>query len=147
MKISRKLLGKNLFSMLMKSTFYGHFVAGENQLMIKPTIENMLKYNVRSILDYSVEDDLDSAQGKNEEDKFDKNMEIFVDCVDAVVSKYLCKVWKSHCLKVIKLICQFIEATNSTGFAAIKATSLIRPKLLLKLSDYVKMLKDSNNSE
>jgi proline dehydrogenase len=89
MKTSRKLLGKNLFSLLMKSTFYGHFVAGENQIMIKPTIENLMKYNVRSILDYSVEDDLDSAQGKNEEEKFDKNMEIFVDCIDSVVSKYL----------------------------------------------------------
>lgn len=60
MKLSRKILGKKLFSMLMKSTFYGHFVAGETQYSIKDTIENMLKYNVKAILDYSVEDDLDS---------------------------------------------------------------------------------------
>jgi proline dehydrogenase len=61
MKISRKLLGKKLFNFVMKSTFYGHFVAGECQNSIKGTIENMLKYNVKSILDYSVEEDLNAS--------------------------------------------------------------------------------------
>ena len=60
MNISRKLLGKKLFSAVMKATIYGHFVAGEDQVSIKPTIENMAKYGVRPILDYSVEDDLNS---------------------------------------------------------------------------------------
>jgi len=44
----------------MKSTFYGHFVAGECKDSIKGTIENMSKYNVKSILDYSAEEDLNS---------------------------------------------------------------------------------------
>jgi proline dehydrogenase len=67
MNVSRKLLGKRLFSAVMKSTFYGHFVAGENQSSIRPAIENMMKYGVKSILDYSVEDDLASiAQTTNQ---------------------------------------------------------------------------------
>jgi proline dehydrogenase len=60
MKISRNILGKKLFNILMKSTFYGHFVAGECKDSIKGTIENMSKYNVKSILDYSAEEDLNS---------------------------------------------------------------------------------------
>ena len=42
----------------MKSTFYGHFVAGEDQDAIKPVIKNLEKFGVGAILDYSVEEDL-----------------------------------------------------------------------------------------
>lgn len=39
MKIMNSILGEKLFNMLMKSTFYGHFVAGEDQVKIVPTLE------------------------------------------------------------------------------------------------------------
>lgn len=39
MKIMNTILGEKLFNMLMKSTFYGHFVAGEDQVKIVPTLE------------------------------------------------------------------------------------------------------------
>ena len=58
MKFSRKVLGKRLFNYLMKLSFYGHFVAGEDQESIKPTIQNMEAFGVGSILDYSVEEDI-----------------------------------------------------------------------------------------
>ena len=61
MKISRNVLGKKLFNLAMRSTFYGHFVAGECKDSIRGTIENMQKYNVKSILDYSAEEDLNSS--------------------------------------------------------------------------------------
>ena len=41
MKLGQKVLGKKLFGMIMKQTFYGHFVAGEDQERIKPTIGRM----------------------------------------------------------------------------------------------------------
>ena len=41
MKLGQKVLGKKLFGMIMKQTFYGHFVAGEDQERIKPTIARM----------------------------------------------------------------------------------------------------------
>lgn len=135
MKISRNILGKRLFNILMKSTLYGHFVAGECKDSIKETIENMSKYNVKSILDYSAEEDLnspiESVQSNQElsnsvytkhyntsEKKFDNNTKIFFDCIDAVY-----------------------VVTNSTGLAAIKVTSLVRPEILLKFSDFILALK------
>lgn len=39
MKLMKTILGSKLFTLLMKSTFYGHFVAGEDQVKIVPTLE------------------------------------------------------------------------------------------------------------
>lgn len=58
MKLGQKVLGKTLFAKLMKATFYGHFVAGEDQVKIQPTLERLRSFGVKSILDYSVEEDL-----------------------------------------------------------------------------------------
>jgi len=48
----------------MKATFYGHFVAGEDQDAIKPVIKNLEKFGVGAILDYSVEEDLSENETK-----------------------------------------------------------------------------------
>ena len=48
----------------MKATFYGHFVAGEDQEAIKPVISNLEKFGVGAILDYSVEEDLSENETK-----------------------------------------------------------------------------------
>jgi hypothetical protein len=104
--LTRKVFGKHLFSIIMKSTFYGHFVAGQDQQDIRKNVENMMKYGVKSILDYSAEEDLNSANKKNDEVKLlggeskyfdpseaqsDKNKRIFLDCIDAVSGKYFGK--------------------------------------------------------
>lgn len=39
MKIGRAVLGEKIFALIMKNTFYGHFVAGEDQIKIIPTLE------------------------------------------------------------------------------------------------------------
>lgn len=127
--VARKVLGKKLFNAFMRNTFYGHFVAGEDQVGIKPNVESMMKYGVKSILDYSAEEDLNSTKkvkvySQEELDTrfkralinpsevaFEKNTQIFIDCVDAVA-----------------------HTTNQTGIGAVKMTSLIRPQLLLKFS-------------
>ena len=46
----------------MKSTFYGHFVAGEDQVAIRPIIAQNRKFGVKSILDYSAEEDVSSEK-------------------------------------------------------------------------------------
>lgn len=137
--LTRRVFGKHLFAMIMRSTFYGHFVAGKDQQDIRPNVENMMKFGVKSILDYSAEEDLNAAKDKTAEEsgavvvkgkyfdpseaQSDKNKKIFLDCIDAVS-----------------------DVTNSTGIAAVKITSLIRPTLLLKLSSFVKLVKESRDA-
>ena len=58
MHLGKKILGKRLFERCMEMTFYGHFVAGANQVAIQPQIERLRAFGVKAILDYSVEEDL-----------------------------------------------------------------------------------------
>ena len=62
--IARKFLGKRLFELVMKMTFYGHFVAGEDEVKIKPVVQRNKMFGVKSILDYSVEMDLSKEDAK-----------------------------------------------------------------------------------
>ena len=90
----------------MKSTFYGHFVAGANPDDIRPKVKKMMNYGVKSIFDYSAEEDLEIKKSlhKNSEKNnmnqiseligrqiydlnernSDKNAKIFINCIDAV---------------------------------------------------------------
>ncbi|XP_059091903.1 proline dehydrogenase 1, mitochondrial-like isoform X3 [Tigriopus californicus] len=67
MKIGQTIMGKKLFGQLMKGTFYGQFVAGEDQERIKPVIRHMHSYGVKSILDYSVEEDISDEKAQEKE--------------------------------------------------------------------------------
>lgn len=46
----------------MRATFYGQFVAGENEKEIRPVIDRLKSFGVKSILDYSAEEDLSEEQ-------------------------------------------------------------------------------------
>lgn len=65
--LARKLLGQRLFDRLMKLTFYGQFVAGEDQESIRPLIQHNRAFGVGSILDYAVEEDLKSDEAERQE--------------------------------------------------------------------------------
>ncbi|XP_018802978.1 PREDICTED: proline dehydrogenase 1, mitochondrial isoform X2 [Bactrocera latifrons] len=67
MKITRALIGDRLFALLMKLSFYGHFVAGENRRTIVPTLERLRSFGVKPILDYSVEEDLSQEEAEKRE--------------------------------------------------------------------------------
>ena len=43
MKLGQAVLGKRLFGWLMKKTFYGQFVAGEDTVRIQPTIDRWIQ--------------------------------------------------------------------------------------------------------
>ncbi len=62
MKFANTVLGDRLFRLLMKATFYGHFVAGEDQEDIRPVISRMNSFGVKAILDYSAEEDLSEEE-------------------------------------------------------------------------------------
>lgn len=86
MKLTNTILGDKLFTKLMKATFYGHFVAGEDQIKIVPTLERWIQWNfflfpikwilslfrlrsfgVKPILDYSVEEDISQEEAEKRE--------------------------------------------------------------------------------
>lgn len=67
MKVSQKVLGKYLFTKMMKATFYGHFVAGENEKEIQPLLRRLLRHGIKPILDYSAEEDISSEEAKKRE--------------------------------------------------------------------------------
>lgn len=65
--LARRLLGQRLFNKLMKMTFYGQFVAGEDQESIQPLIQHNRAFGVGSILDYGVEEDLSPEEAERQE--------------------------------------------------------------------------------
>ena len=65
--LSRKLLGQWLFEKMMKMTFYGQFVAGEDHESIKPLIKKNQAFGVGAVLDYSVEEDLTQEEAVKKE--------------------------------------------------------------------------------
>jgi proline dehydrogenase len=67
MKLTRAVFGDRLFKLFMKSTFYGHFVAGEDSQEIRPVLERLLTFGVKPILDYSVEEDLSQEEAEQRE--------------------------------------------------------------------------------
>ncbi|XP_034114796.1 proline dehydrogenase 1, mitochondrial isoform X1 [Drosophila albomicans] len=67
LKVARTVLGSKLFVLLMKSSFYGHFVAGENRHTIVPTLERLRSFGVKPILDYSVEEDITQEEAEKRE--------------------------------------------------------------------------------
>lgn len=67
MDLSRKLLGQWMFEKLMKMTFYGQFVAGEDHNSIKPLIRKNEAFGVGAVLDYSVEEDLTQEEAEKKE--------------------------------------------------------------------------------
>ncbi|XP_015016554.2 proline dehydrogenase 1, mitochondrial isoform X4 [Drosophila mojavensis] len=159
LKIARNVLGSKLFVMLMKSTFYGHFVAGENRHTIVPTLERLRSFGVKPILDYSVEEDISqeeaekrevessvSSAGDNEKDAgalpqyhVDKS---FADRRYKVSSaRTYFYLNEATCERNMEIFIKCLEAvsgaTFGTGITAIKLTALGRPQLLLQLSEVI----------
>lgn len=67
MELTKTLFGQWVFEKLMKMTFYGQFVAGEDHNAIKPLIQKNLAFGVGAVLDYSVEEDLTQEEAENKE--------------------------------------------------------------------------------
>lgn len=67
MKLTKMLVGEKMFTLIMKGTFYGHFVAGEDQHKIVPTLKRLRSFGVKPILDYSVEEDISQEEAEKRE--------------------------------------------------------------------------------
>ncbi|KRZ21259.1 Proline dehydrogenase 1, mitochondrial [Trichinella pseudospiralis] len=108
-KILKCTLGDRISNSLMKATFYGHFVAGENLHDAVETVKRLKAKNVRSLLDYCFEQTLDNdSDGSVEE----CTLKTLIGCIDALAS-----------------------LNDPLQMLAIKLTSLGCPKMFLTLSD------------
>ncbi|XP_026271690.1 proline dehydrogenase 1, mitochondrial isoform X19 [Frankliniella occidentalis] len=166
MKIMKAVMGEKMFTALMKGTFYGHFVAGEDQERIRPTLERLRSFGVKPILDYSVEEDLSQEEAEkrevessvselgDEKVQGSKAAELggtmpqfhvdktFADRRYKVSSArtyfYLNEATCERNLEIFQQSLQAVAgATYGTGLAAVKLTALGRPQLLLQLSEVI----------
>nr|XP_027201270.1 proline dehydrogenase 1, mitochondrial-like [Dermatophagoides pteronyssinus] len=150
LKWSKRLMGERLFNLLMRSTFYGQFVAGIDEFDIKPVLNHLRSFGVKSILDYSAEEDIekkfDTISNKQKgKDKIVKQYE-YDDVVHGrrelrPVARTYFYMNEAQCEKNMDIFLRCIDcvagATYGTGFAAIKLTALGRPELLLQLSEVI----------
>ncbi|XP_018330006.1 proline dehydrogenase 1, mitochondrial isoform X2 [Agrilus planipennis] len=158
MKMTRSILGDRLFIALMKATFYGHFVAGEDQYKIRPVLERLRSFGVKPILDYSVEEDLSQEQAEKLEVEASVPMSGDLMEPGSLKQYHVAKTFadrrylvssartyfymnEATCERNMETFIQCLEAvagaTYGTGITAIKLTALGRPQLLLQLSEVI----------
>ncbi|XP_053695355.1 proline dehydrogenase 1, mitochondrial isoform X2 [Sabethes cyaneus] len=160
MKIAQTILGEKLFTLVMKYTFYGHFVAGEDQVKIVPTLERLRSFGVKPILDYSVEEDLSQEEAEKREvessvSSTGTNLSGEATAlpqysVDKTFADRRYKVQSARtyfylneatCERNMETFLECLDAvkgaTFGTGITAIKLTALGRPQLLLQLSEVI----------
>uniref|UniRef100_A0A8C1SBV3 Proline dehydrogenase n=1 Tax=Cyprinus carpio TaxID=7962 RepID=A0A8C1SBV3_CYPCA len=157
MDLSKKVLGQRLFEKLMKMTFYGQFVAGEDQNAIKPLIEKNQAFGVGSVLDYSVEEDLTQEEAEKKEmdscvseaekeshgmdhrEKKYKAHRQFGDRRGGVISArtyfYADEAKCDHHMETFINCIKASAGSSVDGFSAIKMTALGRPQFLLQFSE------------
>lgn len=167
MKLSRRVFGQRLFKYMMRATFYGQFVAGEDEREIVPVIKHLSSFGVKTILDYSAEEDVSeppaqAAELRGEQIEDSQSPLRRYQQVEGDFSKPkpnyqpVARTYfyqgESQCEKNMEIFLKAIDAvaqtTGNTGFAAIKLTALGRPKLLMKLSkiiDYMRKIDSQRN--
>ncbi|XP_049326549.1 proline dehydrogenase 1, mitochondrial isoform X1 [Astyanax mexicanus] len=143
MDLSRTLLGQKGFEQLMKMTFYGQFVAGEDHQSIRPLIQKNMQFGVGAVLDYSVEEDISQEQGDTESDVLMPEMgspgakKFRSDHQDGATGPYFYSD-EAKCDQNVETFMKCIKASSGSsedGFTAIKMTALGRPQFLVQFSE------------
>ncbi|KAG7480905.1 hypothetical protein MATL_G00061180 [Megalops atlanticus] len=157
MDLSKKLLGQKAFDQMMKMTFYGQFVAGEDHQSIKPLIQRNRSFGVGAVLDYSVEEDLTQEEAEKKEmescvseaekespgtdhreEKY-KAHRRFGDRRGGVISArtyfYADEAKCDHHMQTFLDCIKASGGSSKDGFSAIKMTALGRPQFLLQFSE------------
>ncbi|XP_062508551.1 proline dehydrogenase 1, mitochondrial-like [Corticium candelabrum] len=148
----QQMLPQWLFSKLMKMTFYGHFVAGEDLREVILVRDQYQKLGIRSILDYSVEEDLPSETIKK---SMGENVEIEESVVDSDIKRYkgyeefadrrspppsarsYFYEGEDKCNENVNIFLQCIDASvceDGSGIACVKVTALGELQILRHVS-------------
>ncbi|XP_074495096.1 proline dehydrogenase 1, mitochondrial [Sebastes fasciatus] len=159
MDLGKKILGQRAFDQLMKMTFYGQFVAGEDHMAIRPLIQKNQAFGVGSVLDYSVEEDI--SQEEAEQTEMDSCVSAAEKEKESIGEDHREKKYEAHkqfgdrrggvtgartyfyadeakCDQHMETFIKCIKASGGSsmdGFSAIKMTALGRPQFLLQFSE------------
>ncbi|XP_058799407.1 proline dehydrogenase 1, mitochondrial [Phymastichus coffea] len=158
MKVCQSIMGEKLFAYMMKSTFYGHFVAGEDENEIAPVLDRLRQFGVKPILDYSVEEDISQEEAERREVSASVS-EAGDDKNSGTIKKYHVEksfadrrykvssartyfyLNEANCERNMDIFNRCLESvanqSHGTGITAIKLTALGRPQLLLQLSEVI----------
>ncbi|KAJ8245871.1 hypothetical protein GJAV_G00261200 [Gymnothorax javanicus] len=109
LSIARFLLGKRIFSLILRPTVYAQFVAGETERDIAVAVEKMSSLGIRPMLAVPIEEDLGESTG---ESRYDSNLEAMLECVRLSSS----------------------TAMTSDPMMQLKVTALLSPELCVKLT-------------
>ena len=155
MRWSQRLLGKRLFEWIMKRTFYGQFVAGEDLSTIRPMVAQLRKNGVSCILDYAVEEDVSDntpvvlelrkqddlnmlPEDSNRDPHFAPSLSSARDIKRASARTFLyahdsqCNENMKHFLSCIETAAQ-VGSENDQPYAAIKLTGLGKVEFLVSV--------------
>ncbi|KDO29951.1 hypothetical protein SPRG_05141 [Saprolegnia parasitica CBS 223.65] len=121
---SYKVLGDKVTNFGLKSTFFGHFCAGEDAATIQPTLQQLESAGIGAILDYAAEADVE-AEKKTPLNGVDAN-ELQARTYDYADEEM--------CDANAKIVSQAIRDAPENGFAAVKCTALGKPELLQRMS-------------
>uniref|UniRef100_A0A8C5TS72 Proline dehydrogenase n=1 Tax=Malurus cyaneus samueli TaxID=2593467 RepID=A0A8C5TS72_9PASS len=133
-----------MFERLMKMTFYGQFVAGEDQEAIKPLLRRNQAFGVGAVLDYSVEEDLvkrlcirdGSGLLLRQSEKQYRAQQGFGDHHGGAHTYFYAD--EAKCDQHMEIFLRCIDASSGSsedGFSAIKLTALARPQFLVRFSE------------
>ncbi len=114
---------------LIRSTFFRHFVAGENEGEIAPVVQRLREQGVRGILDYAAEAKPSEAAGAGAGDGASSSSAV-VGREYAYQSELACSLNTEVFLKSIDTV----KNVTPQGFAAVKATALGDPAQLERAS-------------
>ncbi|KAK9496677.1 hypothetical protein O3M35_013074 [Rhynocoris fuscipes] len=159
MKVSERVLGNNLFSLIMRMTAFGHFVGGVDKAELDPKLALLRKYGVGSILDYAAEEDISRDEAVEKEMKAAATTAVTTDLEELGGKLQQYKPSKQFADRREKVstarvyfyeneeMCErnadnFIEsiktmAGQENSFVAVKLTALARPELLYLLSEVI----------
>ncbi|XP_035425150.1 proline dehydrogenase 1, mitochondrial [Cygnus atratus] len=157
LQLGRRVLGRALFERLMKMTFYGQFVAGEDQEAIKPLIRRNRAFGVGAVLDYSVEEDLGPAPAgrqplpsctsaaeketggaEQREKQYHAHRGSGSHRNGVTSARTYFYADEAKCDQHMETFLRCIDASSGSsedGFSAIKLTALGRPQFLLQFSE------------
>lgn len=164
MKLCKGIIGERLFVWLMKMTFYGHFVAGEDQFTIAFTLKRLRSFGVKAILDHSVEEDLSKEEAEKREveasvSEIEQNEAANKEASSVggempqyhVTRRFADRRYhvnsartyfylnEATCERNVEVFQECLRAGGiyGSGITAIKLTALGRPQLLLQLSEVI----------